>query len=153
MVPEPCPILWIECGRSLRNGPGLGRTPVKQGWRPVARLASFLLCPDTSRQGGPKEAVTLYSKGGLLSIVRTNNPTSVRHRDGLKYTSVCATPSNRLNFWDVASSLIIAAQKTYSDVSTYPMFFRHTHMMYWSYKYKHDMGTRIYRWMKLMCMH
>ena len=42
----------------------------------------------------------------MLSIVRTNSPTSVRLGDGLGYISVWATPPNRLTFWDGAPSLI-----------------------------------------------
>ena len=44
-------------------------------------------------------------EGGLLSIVRTNSPTSVRLGDGLEYISVWATLPNMLTFWDDAPVL------------------------------------------------
>jgi len=42
----------------------------------------------------------------VLSIVRTNSPTSIRLEDGLGYTSVWATPPKGRTFWDDAQSLI-----------------------------------------------
>jgi len=36
----------------------------------------------------------------MLSIVRTNNPTSIRFGHELGYIIVCATPPNRLTFWN-----------------------------------------------------